>query len=487
MTPRLRNFLFVAASAALATYTGWLIAEGSYLLPLLLTVAALSASLMWLLGLSADVIIFGVVLCGYIVGNRGFAQLMPAPRVPLLPAEIVLLICGGWLVIQSGFARRLPVRRDWLNWMILLWMAVGTARLLFDLPQYGFNAARDYAMVYYAGFFLIAQHYGAEPRARAFLLRCLIVAALLLPPVYFLFTTVPQFFLTILTVRGVPLVYFKGDLVATFMACGALILFHETTGKSRYWSWPLATGVFLLALANNNRATMLGAVVALVWLAAARRWLFPLVQLTTGTLALCGLITLAVVTDNEWAQEKSAGLRDRVVSLTDLQGAQRYQSEESANKGDNNRFRTVWWRSVIGETWERNPLLGLGFGYDLAQGFLQEYSPEIAEEFTTRAPHSILVSAFGRMGLVGLGVWGAVCTAIAVQTWRGLRRRDDLAGAGLWSSIWVILFSACFGVVLEGPMGAVVFWTILGLAHSQNAEDPEATPPLQADRETASA
>ena len=50
-----------------------------------------------------------------------------------------------------------------------------------------------------------------------------------------------------------------------------------------------------------------------------------------------------------------------------------------------------------------------------------------------------------------------------------------------------IRLSACFGVVLEGPMGAVVFWTILGLAHSQTAEEPEATAPLQADRETASA
>jgi hypothetical protein len=29
----------------------------------------------------------------------------------------------------------------------------------------------------------------------------------------------------------------------------------------------------------------------------------------------------------------------------------------------------------------------------------------------------------------------------------------------------VILTSACFGVVLEGPMGAVVFWSVLGLAN----------------------
>jgi CHASE3 domain sensor protein len=37
----------------------------------------------------------------------------------------------------------------------------------------------------------------------------------------------------------------------------------------------------------------------------------------------------------------------------------------------------------------------------------------------------------------------------------------------------VILVSACFGVVLEGPMGAVVFWTILGLASATSAAEQE--------------
>ena len=30
----------------------------------------------------------------------------------------------------------------------------------------------------------------------------------------------------------------------------------------------------------------------------------------------------------------------------------------------------------------------------------------------------------------------------------------------------MIFISACFGVILEGPMGAAVFWTLLGLANS---------------------
>jgi hypothetical protein len=47
-------------------------------------------------------------------------------------------------------------------------------------------------------------------------------------------------------------------------------------------------------------------------------------------------------------------------------------------------------------------------------------------------------------------------------------RRDKTQGESpaLFSMCWVILVSACFGVVLEGPMGAVVFWTLLGLANA---------------------
>jgi hypothetical protein len=43
-----------------------------------------------------------------------------------------------------------------------------------------------------------------------------------------------------------------------------------------------------------------------------------------------------------------------------------------------------------------------------------------------------------------------------------------------WCACWVILISACFGVVLENPMGAVVFWILLGLAHASTKAVTEA-------------
>jgi O-antigen ligase len=95
----------------------------------------------------------------------------------------------------------------------------------------------------------------------------------------------------------------------------------------------------------------------------------------------------------------------------------------------------------------------------------------MTEEFTARSPHSIVVGTIGRMGGVGLAGLLAVVAAMAARTWRALHDpATDAPTCGLWCAAWVVLTSACFGVVLEGPMGAVVFWSLLGLANSMTPD-----------------
>ena len=51
-----------------------------------------------------------------------------------------------------------------------------------------------------------------------------------------------------------------------------------------------------------------------------------------------------------------------------------------------------------------------------------------------------------------------------------------------WCYVWAIFTSACFGVVLEGPMGAVVFWILLGAAAARGRRRTTAgAPPADAD------
>lgn len=473
VNPRLRTAQVAVAACVLAAFLGSELAQGSYLWPTAVVTMVVAAILIRLTGLQGDTIFLGFVLVGYLVGNRGFAQLMPAPGIPLLPAEVALLIGCCWRIVQCAFERRLPFRHNALNWAVLAWLVAGTARVMFDVQHYRMLALRDYAQVYYAVFFFLAQHMGRHPASYRYLIACLQVGTLVLVPMYVLFQIFPQFFMNQLTVAGTPLIYYKGDIVVTFLAVGALLVFHKATGRQRYGAWLLAAIMLLLVFAGGNRASLLGTVIASGLLLLAGRWRWPAFQGTLALGALLGLIGLATILNHAWSGQKLHSLFDQALSVADVTGSQRYESTESFNKGDNNRFRLVWWRNVAEKTWNSNPVFGLGFGADLARGFVQEYYPDSDEEFTTRSPHNVFLTVFARMGVIGLAVWLAFVGILSRDTWRALRRSSDPVAWSLWCGACTILCCATFGVVLEGPMGAVVFWTILGLASAAKFQEQD--------------
>jgi O-antigen ligase len=477
MSPRLRTLVVASAAAVAAVWLGAALARGAYAGPALAAALALGIILTAAARLPLDALAVGGVLAGYIVGNRGFAQLMPAPGLPLFPAEIALGLAGTWLAIRCALARRPPVARDGLNLAVVAWLALGTVRLAFDLPRFGVLAVRDYAMVYYALFFFVAQDMNRRPAARRLLRGCLLAGFAVLPLVHALYQAFPDVFLSELTVRGLPVIFFKGDLAGTFLGAASVLLFFQPAGRLQPWTRLLSAGLFVYVFAGGNRASMLGLAIVTALLLAARRWRFPLWQsgATAGAAAL--VLALAVFVQNPWAGQKLGSVTDRFLSLADFRGTQTYASEENASKGDNNRFRWVWWRNVAEETWHANPVFGQGFGADLSRGFVQEYYPVAEEEFTTRSPHNIFVTAFGRMGLAGLAVWTALAGLVGFRAWRTLRTTEDPVGWAWACILCLILVSASLGVVLEGPMAAVVFWTLLGLAQGarpEPADDPAA-------------
>lgn len=466
MDPRLKNLLIMAGAIALAPAFGWQIATGEYFWPLLALLLGGIAITNRLTGTSADVVFLGLVVVGYLVGNRGFAQLRVLGNFPLFPAEVALAVAGAWRVAVCALERRLPVHRDWLNVAIGAWLVLGTARVAFDLPVHGFLALRDYAMVYYAAFFFLAQHMAREPRARTFLFRSLIVGLAVLTVVGPLYEAFPQFFWTQLTVGGSPVIFFKGDLLNTFLGCAAVLIFAATPERAKKYVLPLTVAVFVYVLFGNNRASSLALLVAASLYAVAGRGRFPKWHFGAATCVAVIAVGTALFTDNDWAQRKITGVVDRVASVVDPTGVRSYRSEESGNKGDNNRFRWTWWKTVVRQTVSGNPVFGIGFGEDLASAFVREYSPELADEFTTRSPHNMFVTTFGRMGAVGVLVWTAVFGLTLVRAWQALRRDDERSSA-LWLCATMMLVSAIFGVVLEGPMGALPFWTLLGLANAR--------------------
>jgi hypothetical protein len=474
MNPSLRNTLVALISIPLAAWMGWEIAEGSYFWPALVGAVCTGAVIARVTGHGVDTVFTGMLLIGYVVGSRGFAQLMPAPGVPLLPAEIGLLIGGVWVTLRSALERKLPFRRDPLNVAVFLWILVGTVRVAFDVRSHGLLAMRDFAQVYYAGYFFIVQALAQEPKSQRFLTGALIFAAITLLPVFGLYTLFPEFFLTQLVLLGSPVIFFKGDIVYTFLTVGALVLFHWADGAHRRWAWPVACVLFFATAAGDNRASIVGGAFACVLLLRHRHWKFPALQ---AALVLAGLFVVFGLAQagNPWAERKLDAIRDRVVSMVDFSGGAAYRSEESGFKGDNNRFRLVWWETVIKETVANNPVFGLGFGYDLAVGFVRTYYPSAGDEFTTRSPHNFFVTTFGRLGVIGVVMWGTICVLLFRLSTRVLARPEGERHWGLAVAPWVVLVASCFGVVLEGPMGAVPFWIMVGLLHAE-ANQPRGQP-----------
>lgn len=473
--PFMRDRFYVVAGLVLAAWVGLSIAQEELFVPLLV----LGICGLLLLNVTQPkpipTLLLGVILVGYIAGNRGFAQLFLAPSVPLLPAELVLLVGTLSLVARSALHRQLPFRADAAGLVLLGWLLYGAVRLAVDFRSYRFEALRDSAMVYYAVFFYLAREAGQDPAARKFLRRCILTGCLLLLVLLYPFEQFPDFFLSILTFRGVPIIFYKGDLVGIFLAVGAVLLYLKAEAE-RSW-WPLAASLAFAGatLLTNNRASMLGLAAATALLALGGRWRFAAWQAGAGAVAAVIVLFTAYVSEKPLEQTQLYGFYERVASIIDPAGQRQYLNEESANKGDNNLFRFVWWQAVLDETVAGNPYTGLGFGHDLAERFVREYYPDSGDEFTARSPHNIILTIFARMGAIGLLIFLGFIGLMATRTVRAIRGANPEI-MGYWCSAWVILVSACFGVVLEGPMGAVVFWTLLGLASA--AEEPAAEEPL---------
>ncbi len=471
MQPALRLQLATAGALLLALVLGWQIASGNYLLALAGAGLLLLIALEWFGAPLPEALVVGFLLAGYLIGNRGFAQLSLVGNAPLFLGEIGLGLGVGFLVVRGAIARRVPVEKDLFNAAAAAWIAVGCLRIWHDFGTWGAAAIRDFATIYYAGFFFITQAAMRHPGSAQWIRGCMTFGCIVLPLVSLLYNLAPDFFLETLTFRGVPLIYQKNDLVATFLFSASFFLLSRPAGR-RPWVKLSAVASLFAGLAWLSRAGMLGLLVVTGGWSWARLWR-PLKLL--GVAALIGVFGVgldAAVGSRQFTDTKAYAVYEHVVSMFDFEGTRVYRSEESADSGANNQFRQIWWKSVAEETWRANPLLGLGFGHNLAEGFVSAYGLRADDSFSARSPHSIVFTMIGRLGAVGLAAVLFVAAALGMgmhsllsavrRPAPGVDRAAALDALGWWSVACVIFISSCFGVVLEGPMGAVLFWSALG-------------------------
>lgn len=471
MAPSLRNFLTGLFASALAVWIGISLAQEEYFVASLSAGVCVWVILAWTRGPLAEAWLVAFLFAGYVIGNRGFAQLTPVPGLPLFFSELGLGFAFSMVVLRSSLKRELPLRRDWLNGLLLLWLAIGLGRLFWDVKSFGFLAMRDFAMVYYLLYFFTAQSLAQHEPSRELLQKAVVVTLALLPVAGMFAYVFPDFFRTHFLVEGVPIIFFKGDLLATYLFTGFVVLLPNRAFNWRdgLWRWLAAVASLVLGFVLISRAGIVGLAVALGWLGLAGRWIYTRVVIAVCAIGLVLLLVTSLLQEADFKQTKAYEVYEAVTSIADYSGTRHYENAFSSDNGDNNRFRLTWWKTVANETFATSPVVGLGFGADLAHGFLLEYYPTSANDFNTRSPHNIFITTLGRMGLLGVGGLLAIYWTIGRTTAQNARnfRRGSIKPETLamQAAIWIVMISACFGVVLEGPMGAMPFWIMLGLSH----------------------
>jgi hypothetical protein len=393
-----------------------------------------------------------MVACLFLMAfRRALTRERLIPKIPLARAIVAFLIIGGI---------RLYLDTVMTNGSVLVTLAI-----------------RDSAVVYYSFFFFIAYQIGESVTARKFVERAMLAGFVILIPIVVI-ETLSGGLLNKLTYRGYPLILHKGDLLATFLGIGAFYFFFTPT-KGILKVFFRACSVFSLGLMlfGMSRAALSGFVCATLLLVAARRPKFILYQIGVIVVALFSIAFLQL-SNIHVKSDLFRNLSDKVSSIVDISGTGHYHGDIGDTSAANNQFRTVWWTTVFNETMQKGPFFGLGFGYDLTSSFMRAYFPTGGEDTaSTRSPHSIIFTVLGRMGLIGLASFLIIVFLIArmaLSAARAVARREQPEKNLIsWCAVITLLVAAMVGVVLEGPMGGILFWSLLGLAASQSIANKE--------------
>lgn len=404
------------------------------------------------------------LLFGYQFFGRGFAYV---GFKPVFVGELGLAL-GSLAVLLALLARggKLPghMRRPQIAILIvfILWQAFVT---LPYLSRYTFDALRDAAVWGYAAYALaICLLVPRDAIERFFRLYGRVL------PIYLIWVVVAFVLFKVFTFNvrfpGAPTGFLNvkaGDLGVHLAGAAAFILLRldrsgQGWSKAKLWSlwiiWGTAWGLYL---ATGNRGGMLSALIgpAVVFFWNPRtRWDRPLIL---GLLAALLLLNTEVrVGGREIALHKFA---DSVQSVV---------GEGSPRREGTERWRLRWWNKIVDYTFGgRYFWRGKGYGISLAvsDGFATEW-----EKIPNRSPHNVSMTFLARSGVPGLILWLAFLLSIG---WLLLRRswvkKQYHASLDTRYAVWLLayflafLLNASVDVFLEGPMGGIWFWSLVGI------------------------
>jgi O-antigen ligase len=420
-----------------------------------------------------------LLLGGYLFFNKSFAYLH-VPGTPVFVGEIVLAI---------GIADLLRVRSPWylllrgspILRVLLVFMALCTARLAADLPVYGLDAVRDSSIWYYGLFaFVVA---AAAVREPTFVPRLLRWYRRVLPwyfvwaPIAVVLSQIDALSSVYVPGSDTPINTFRPNDIGVNLGVGIAFLWlgvdrmvDAGSPRSRDALISIAGLLALLVSSSQNRGGFVAAAgtlgIAFACLPAGRRRRLVL-SVTAGLLVV---LTVVGTLDLRIHREpRDVSLQQLAANLASIAGR-----EESEQLSDTKEWREKFWQQVVDDLLDSSAwLTGLGFGPILPERYEVEVGWTNFETSTRplRSAHNSHLTILARVGVPGLGLWLLLWLTYGVHLLRWVRRRpggvrDPANAAAVWYSAAVpgFLISAYFDPSLEGPHAAIWLFTLVGLA-----------------------
>jgi hypothetical protein len=399
-----------------------------------------------------------IVLAGYAIDGRGFAYIgVP----PLFIGEISLLLGVVTFLSIHGWWRVLLLPQAVAIYPLLICGLIATIPYI---GPYGFDTFRDAVTYGYAIFaFIIAAVLMAEPTRLVTLVRWYRrfwrVFLCAIPIVYcithFLHDAVPKW-----PFADQRIIQLKEGDVLVHLA-GIICFWIAGYEKDAKWQWvALMTGAIAIMGVIDRAGLVTFLIVLGLCMVLRPKNIAPW---RLGTMILVSLFLL-------WASDLKIpvpGGKDREVSfqqivdnLLSITG----QSHQVGLEGTK-EWRLQWWTDIVNYTvhgkyfWS-----GKGFGVNLADDDGYQVG-----DGTLRSPHNVHMTILARMGVPGIVIWMLMHVFVGASLFLNyLRARTS--NDERWTKFFMFIFAfwlaflinGSFDVFIEGPMGGIWFWTVVG-------------------------
>lgn len=403
--------------------------------------------------------VLGVLLLGYAIGGRGFAYLgIP----PLFVGEMVLA-AGLAVVVLARRPLRLALTPSmWVLAALGGWVVV---RVVPGVMTYGVDAVRDAMVVGYGLFaFIVAGLVLERPERLADMLRryrAVVVGVLLFTwGLYLAVRLSPDSFPTWPWSNEVHIVENKpGDVLVHLAGVTAFLVLGF---KRATLPWLAILVVAVPAMMVGGRGGMMAYLLTM-----GVFWLMKPASARFGRILYLGAVFVVVgVAVDTSGIEVNEGSRRLSVEQVWENVQSLFGKSDSFALNTTTEWRLAWWGKIVGYTFGGEYFLeGKGFGINLASddGF------RVDEEESLRSPHNGHLTLLARGGVPAFLLWLLVHGLWLWETiaaWGRARRAGQTAWVGFFAFAMVYalgaLINASFDVYLEGPMGAIWFWTVFG-------------------------